>query len=50
MKLIGTYLSPFARRVGAALIALNIPFDHDPLHGYKDGDRLRNCLMKQSPV
>lgn len=41
MKLMGTYFSPFARRVGAALIALDIPFDHDPLHGYEEGDRAR---------
>ncbi len=41
MKLIGTYFSPFARRVGAALIALDIPFDHDALHGYKNAARTR---------
>ena len=39
MKLIGTYFSPFARRVGAALVVLDIPFEHDPLNVYADPAR-----------
>ncbi len=34
MKLIGTYLSPYARRVAAALISRGLPFDHEPVNGY----------------
>ncbi|OUL29479.1 glutathione S-transferase [Nostoc sp. RF31YmG] len=41
MKLIGTYFSPFSRRVAAALIALGIPYEHDDLNGYKDPERAR---------
>jgi glutathione S-transferase len=39
MKLIGTYFSPFTRRVGAALIVLDLPFRHEPLNGYTDPAR-----------
>jgi glutathione S-transferase len=41
MKLIGTYFSPFTRRVAAALIALGIPYEHDDLNGYTDPARAR---------
>jgi glutathione S-transferase len=41
MTLIGTYLSPFARRVGAALIARDLDFRHDDLNGYADPGRAR---------
>jgi glutathione S-transferase len=36
MKLIGTYLSPYARRVAAALISRKLPFDHEPVNGYQE--------------
>ena len=36
MLLIGTYLSPFARRVAAALVSRDIRFEHDDLNGYAD--------------
>ncbi|KVN39040.1 glutathione S-transferase [Burkholderia pyrrocinia] len=39
MKLTGTYFSPFARRVGAALVVLDIPFEHEPLNVYVDTAR-----------
>lgn len=41
MLLIGTYLSPFARRVAAALISRGIPFEHEDLNGYADPVRAR---------
>ncbi|MBW4519100.1 MAG: glutathione S-transferase N-terminal domain-containing protein [Scytolyngbya sp. HA4215-MV1] len=41
MKLIGTYFSPFTRRVAVALMALGIPYEHDDLNGYTDPDRAR---------
>lgn len=41
MKLVGTYFSPFTRRVAAALIALGIPYEHDDLNGYTDPDLAR---------
>jgi glutathione S-transferase len=34
MKLIGTYVSPYARRVAAALISRSIDYDHEALNGY----------------
>ena len=39
MKLIGTYHSPFARRVAAALVSRAIAYEHDDLNGYRDPDR-----------
>jgi glutathione S-transferase len=36
MKLIGTYLSPYARRVAAALISRGLPFEHEPVNGYRE--------------
>lgn len=41
MKLFGTYLSPFTRRVAAALISREIPYEHDDLNGYRDPERAR---------
>jgi len=41
MKLFGTYLSPFTRRVAAALISREIPYEHDDLNGYLDPERAR---------
>ena len=41
MLLIGTYLSPFARRVGAALVSRGVQFDHEDLNGYADPGRAR---------
>jgi glutathione S-transferase len=38
MKLIGTYLSPYARRVAAALISRGLPFEHEPVNGYREFD------------
>ena len=36
MKLIGTYLSPYARRVAAALISRGLPFEHEAVNGYQE--------------
>ncbi|WP_194470522.1 glutathione S-transferase N-terminal domain-containing protein [Bradyrhizobium sp. CCBAU 51753] len=36
MKLIGTYLSPYARRVAAALISRGLPFEHEAVNGYRE--------------
>jgi glutathione S-transferase len=36
MRLIGTYLSPYARRVAAALISRGLPFEHEPVNGYRE--------------
>jgi glutathione S-transferase len=41
MKLIGTYESPFVRRVAAALISLSMDFCHEDLHGYREPARAR---------
>jgi glutathione S-transferase len=41
MKLIGTYVSPYARRVAAALVARAIPYEHEDLNGYGDPARAR---------
>jgi glutathione S-transferase len=41
MLLIGTYLSPFARRVAAALVSRGVRFDHEDLNGYADPHRAR---------
>ena len=38
MKLIGTYYSPFARRIGVALISRGLPFEHEPLNAYRQFD------------
>jgi glutathione S-transferase len=36
MKLIGVYLSPYVRRVAAALISRSLPYEHVPMNGYKE--------------
>ena len=36
MKLIGTYRSPYARRVGAALISRGLSYEHEPVNGYRE--------------
>jgi glutathione S-transferase len=41
MKLIGTYVSPYARRVAAALISRAIPYEHEDLNGYANPVRAR---------
>jgi glutathione S-transferase len=41
MKLFGTYLSPFARRVAAALVSRGIPYEHDDLNAIADPARTR---------
>lgn len=40
MKLIGTYFSPFARRVGVALMSRAIPFEHEAVNVYADPARV----------
>jgi glutathione S-transferase len=41
MKLVGTYFSPYSRRVAVALIALGIHYDYDDLNAYADPTRAR---------
>ncbi len=41
MKLIGTYVSPYARRVAAALVSRAIPYEHEDLNGYANPARAR---------
>src|SRR5262249_19170468 len=41
MKLFGTYLSPFTRRVAVALTSHAIPYEHNDLNGYADPVRAR---------
>lgn len=41
MKLIGTYFSPYARRVGVALVSRGLLFDHEPINGYREGETAR---------
>jgi glutathione S-transferase len=41
VKLFGTYLSPFTRRVAVALTSRAIPYEHDDLNGYADPARAR---------
>jgi len=41
MRLIGTYFSPFARRVAAALVSRSIAYEHEALNGYADPVRAR---------
>jgi len=41
MNLVGTYVSPYARRVAAALIACGIPYEHEDLNGYTEPVRAR---------
>jgi len=42
MKLIGTYVSPYARRVAAALVSRAIPYEHEDLNGYANPVRARD--------
>lgn len=48
MKLIGTYRSPFARRVAAALVSRGIAFEHHDVNGYRQFEtaQLYNPLGK----
>ena len=41
MKLIGTYVSPYARRVAAALVSRAVPYEHEDLNGYANPARAR---------
>ncbi|MGW1424560.1 glutathione S-transferase N-terminal domain-containing protein [Bradyrhizobium manausense] len=41
MKLIGTYVSPYARRVAAALVSRDIEYEHEDLNGYANPARAR---------
>lgn len=41
MKLIGTYVSPYARRVAAALVSRGIEYEHEDLNGYANPGRAR---------
>ena len=34
--MVGTYLSPYARRVAAALISRGLPFEHEAVNGYRE--------------
>jgi glutathione S-transferase len=35
MKLVGVYLSPYVRRVAAAMISRGLPYEHEPVNGYR---------------
>jgi glutathione S-transferase len=41
MKLVGTYVSPYARRVAAALVSRAVPYEHEDLNGYANPARAR---------
>jgi len=41
MKLVGTYVSPYARRVAAALVSCSIPYEHEDLNSYTNPERAR---------
>jgi glutathione S-transferase len=41
MKLIGTYVSPYARRVAAALVSRGLSYEHEDLNGYANPVRAR---------
>ena len=36
MKLVGVYLSPYVRRVAAAMISRGLPYEHVPVNGYHE--------------
>jgi glutathione S-transferase len=36
MKLVGVYLSPYVRRVAAALISRGLPYEHEPVNAYRE--------------
>jgi glutathione S-transferase len=46
MKLVGVYLSPYVRRVAAALISRGLPYEHEPVHGYREFER----AVRYNPV
>jgi len=48
MKLVGTYFSPYARRVAAALISRGIAFEHHDVNGYREFEtaQLYNPIAK----
>ena len=41
MKLVGTYLSPFSRRVAASLISRGISYTHEDVNGYASPEKAR---------
>jgi glutathione S-transferase len=41
MRLVGTYVSPYARRVAAALVSREIDYEHEDLNGYANPARAR---------
>ena len=41
MKLVGTYLSPFSRRVAATLISRGISYTHEDVNGYLSPEKAR---------
>ena len=36
MKLVGVYISPYVRRVAAAMISRGLPYEHEPVNGYRE--------------
>ena len=36
MKLVGVYLSPYVRRVAAAMISRGLPYEHEPVNAYRE--------------
>jgi len=36
MKLVGVYLSPYVRRVAAAMISRGLPYEHEPVNRYRE--------------
>ena len=38
MKLVGVYISPYVRRVAAAMISRGLPYEHEPVNGYREFD------------
>jgi len=41
MKLIGTYFSPYVRRIAVALISRGLKFEHEPINAYRQFDAAR---------
>jgi glutathione S-transferase len=51
MILYGTYFSPFARRVGAALLSRGVAFEHQPINGFEaPGEASRLNPVGRIPV
>ena len=46
MKLVGVYLSPYVRRVAAAMISRGLPYEHEPVNGYREF----NVASRYNPV